>query len=64
MGGDFNAIDNVEITRGLAIWTQQNGIQAFPGGGINGIKTGSNIFIEVTDMLFDSDSNVSEDIDY
>jgi hypothetical protein len=35
IGGKFNMVDGAYIAPGLAMWTRETGIQAFPGGGLS-----------------------------
>jgi hypothetical protein len=34
LGGSFFAIESDVVTPGLAVWTEQSGLQPFPGGGL------------------------------
>lgn len=41
IGGKFNAIDSAHISPGLAMWSLQTGMVAFPGGGLRKSGTGT-----------------------
>ncbi len=58
IGGNFDMVDSRKITSGIAIWTQQEGLQEFVGGSVSGIINSNFQSSEVKDLVYDSHSKV------